>query len=189
MDDGMRILIIGGTVFLGRHLVEATLARGHEVTLFNRGRSNIRLFAGVERLRGDRDRDVTALEGRRWHAVIDTCGYTPSAVRKPIEVLAGDHYTFISSVSVYEEQPLAGVDEKAPVKRLTVEELKEAEGIAVEDGAKALGYGRFYGPLKVLCEEAAEEAMPGRVLEVRPGLIVGPHDYSDRFTWWVRRVA
>ncbi len=174
----MKLLILGGTVFLGRHLVEAALARGHEITLFNRGRHNPDLFPDVEKLRGDRDNDLAALQGRRWDAVIDTSGYIPRAVRQSAELLAGavDHYTFVSSLSVYADFSRPGIDESAPVGTL-------------EDPTVEQVTGETYGPLKALCEEAAEAAMPGRVFNVRPGLIVGPHDPTDRFTYWPVRVA
>jgi 2'-hydroxyisoflavone reductase len=174
----MKLLILGGTVFLGRHLVEAAQVRGHEITLFNRGQHNADLFPDVEKLRGDRYNDLSALEGRRWDAVIDTCGYVPRIVRRSAELLADavDHYTFVSSISVYADFSQPGLDERAPVGRIddpTVEQIT----------------GETYGPLKALCEEAAEAAMPGRVANVRPGLIVGPHDPTDRFTYWPVRVA
>ena len=187
----MKILILGGTVFLGAHLVEAALARGHQVTIFNRGQHNPDWHPEVEKLRGDRSRDVEALRGRRWDAVIDTCGYVPGVVRKSAELLADavEHYTFISSCSVYGNFDLAGTDENAPVSTITPEQVDEAEKIDTGERATALTYGEMYGALKALCERAAEEAMPGRVLSVRAGLIVGPYDYSDRFTYWVHRVA
>jgi 2'-hydroxyisoflavone reductase len=176
----MHILLIGGTIFLGRHLVDAALARGHRITLFNRGRHGAELFPEVERLRGDRDRDsdMAALAGHTWDAVIDTCGYIPRHVRAAAELLAPSvgHYTFISTISVYPEYSKVGIDEGDPVGTLddpTVEQVT----------------GESYGPLKALCEAAAEAAMPGRVLTIRPGLIVGPHDPSDRFTYWPARVA
>ncbi|HWT02186.1 MAG TPA: NAD-dependent epimerase/dehydratase family protein [Pyrinomonadaceae bacterium] len=187
----MKVLILGGTVFLGTHLVEAALAGGHEVTIFNRGRHNPDWHTEVEKLRGDRVRDVESLRGRRWDAVIDTCGYVPGVVRKSAELLAdaAEHYTFVSSCSVYASFDLAGTDESAPVRTATPEQIDEAEKTDTGERATALTYGEAYGALKALCERAAEEAMPGRVLSVRAGLIVGPHDYSDRFTYWVRRVA
>lgn len=187
----MRLLILGGTIFLGRHLGEAATARGHEVTLFNRGQSRPDAFEHLERLRGDRDGDLTALAGRSWDAVIDTCGYLPSTVRRSAELLDGavGHYTFISSISVYDSHPAPGIDESAPVGELTDEQLAEAEKIDPGERATAKSFQEFYGPLKARCERTLEEAMPGRVLTVRPGLIVGPHDYSDRFPYWVRRVA
>jgi 2'-hydroxyisoflavone reductase len=174
----MNLLILGGTIFLGRHLVEAALARGHAVTLFNRGQHNADLFPAVEKLRGDRNGDLSALRGRRWDAAIDTCGYVPRVVRASSELLADavGHYTFISSISVYPSLPAPGMDESAPVGTLADESVEEVTG-------------ETYGPLKALCEQAAEATMPGRVLNVRPGLIVGPDDPSDRFTYWPRRVA
>ncbi len=174
----MKLLILGGTVFLGRHLVEAALARGHEVTLFNRGQHNPDLFPDVEKLRGNRDGDLAVLRGRTWDAVVDTCGYIPRIVRASAELLAGAvrHYTFISSLSVYADARQAGIDESGAVGKLEDETVEEITG-------------ETYGPLKALCEQAAERAMPGRVLNVRPGLIVGPHDPTDRFTYWPVRVS
>lgn len=174
----MRILILGGTRFLGRHLVDAALAAGHEITLFNRGRSGPGLFPGVENLVGDRDGDLLPLAGGKWDAVIDTCGYVPRLVRGSVEALkdSAGLYVFISSVSVYADASTPGVSEKDPVGTVddpTVEEVT----------------GETYGPLKALCEAAVEELMPGRALNLRPGLIVGPFDPSDRFTYWPRRVA
>ncbi|HEX8890074.1 MAG TPA: NAD-dependent epimerase/dehydratase family protein, partial [Pyrinomonadaceae bacterium] len=187
----MKILILGGTIFLGRHLIDATLERGHQITIFNRGRHNPDLYPEIEKLRGDRSHDLSALDGRRWDAVIDTCGYVPSIVRSSAEFLATavEHYTFISSVSVYSNFELAGTDESAPVSTITSAQLREAEKIDTGERASAISYGKMYGALKALCERAAEDAMPGRVLNVRAGLIVGPDDYSDRFTYWVHRVA
>jgi nucleoside-diphosphate-sugar epimerase len=174
----VKLLILGGTVFLGRHLVEAALARGHEVTLFNRGQHNPDLYPRLERLRGDRDGNLTALAGHRWDAVIDPSGYVPRLVRASAELLAGavEHYTFISSISVYPQFPTAGMDEDAPTGTLDDESVETVDGDT-------------YGPLKALCERAAEAAMPGRVFSVRAGLIVGPHDPTDRFTYWPVRVA
>jgi 2'-hydroxyisoflavone reductase len=174
----MRLLILGGTVFLGRALVVAALARGHEVTLFHRGKHNPDMFPDVERIFGDRNTDIDRLDGKTWDAVIDTCGYFPRQVKASTARLAGatGHYTFISSISVYSGFEKPGMDESAPVGRIDDPAIEEVTG-------------ESYGPLKALCEQAAEEAMPGRVLNVRPGLIVGPHDPSDRFTYWPVRVA
>jgi 2'-hydroxyisoflavone reductase len=115
----------------------------------------------------------------------------PGVVRKSAELLASavDHYTFISSCSVYASFDLAGTDESAPVSTITPEQVDEAEKVDTGERATALTYGKMYGALKALCERTAEEALPGRVLNVRAGLLVGPHDYSDRFTYWVNRVA
>jgi 2'-hydroxyisoflavone reductase len=187
----MKILILGGTIFLGPHLIEAALVRGHQITIFNRGQHNPDWYPEVEKLRGDRSRNVEALHGRRWDAVIDTCGYLPGVVRKSAELLANavEHYTFISSCSVYANFDLDGTDENAPVSTVTSEQVNEAEKIDTGERATALTYGKMYGALKALCERAAEEVMPGRVLNVRAGLLVGSYDYSDRFTYWVHRVA
>jgi 2'-hydroxyisoflavone reductase len=176
----MKVLILGGTLFLGRHLVEAALARGHEVTLFNRGRTNPELFPEVEKLRGDRDSgDLSALEGRSWDAVVDPSARVPRWVRDLADI-AGDrigHYSLLSSCSVYSDTSKPGIGESAPVHTIadaTTEEITSAE---------------TYGALKALCEQAAEELLPGRALSVRAGLIVGPHDDSGRFTYWVHRIA
>lgn len=174
----MKLLILGGTRFLGRALVEAAQNAGDEVTLFNRGQSHPGLYPEVEQLRGDRDGGLDVLRGRRWDAAIDTCGYVPRVVQASAELLADavDHYTFISSLSVYSDPTIVGMDERAPVGTLADETTEEITG-------------ETYGPLKVLCEQAATEAMDGRALAVRSGLLVGPHDPTDRFTYWPVRVA
>src|SRR3954468_17473209 len=166
----MKLLILGGTKFLGRYVVEEALARGHEVTLFNRGQLSPELFPEVEKLRGDRDGGLDALRGRRWDAVVDTSGYLPRVVRASADLLADavEHYTFISSISVYPHFRSIGLDESAPVGTLDDPSVEQVTG-------------ETYGPLKALCEQAVEQALPGRALQVRPGLIVGPHDSSDRF--------
>ncbi|QSQ16869.1 NAD-dependent epimerase/dehydratase family protein [Myxococcus landrumensis] len=174
-----RILILGGTGFLGPAVVEAARARGHTLTLFNRGKTRPELFPGVEKLRGDRDPNkdegLKALQGRKWDAVVDTSGYYPRMVKASASLLAPHvkQYVFISSVSAYASDKTPGEDESGPTATLadpTVETMgKEFE---------------FYGGLKRACEEAAEAAMPGRVTNVRPGYIVGPDDRSDRFTYW-----
>lgn len=174
----MRLLILGGTKFLGRHIVDAATARGHAVTTFTRGTLTPELPAGVEQLRGDRDGDLGALAGKRWDAVIDTSGYVPRVVRASAEALrdAAGRYVFISTISVYPEFGQTGIDEGAPVGTLddaTVEEIT----------------GPTYGPLKALCERAVEEVFPGRAVIIRPGLIVGPYDPTGRFTYWPARIA
>lgn len=171
------LLILGGTAFLGPHVVEAARARGFRVTLFNRGKSNPHLFPGLEALRGDRDGDLQALEGRTWDAVLDTSGYLPRAVRASAELLAPavGHYVFISSISVYPRYPFEGITEDYQVATI--------EDQASED------VRAHYGALKALCERAAEAAMPGRVANIRAGLIAGPGDRSDRFTYWPERLA
>lgn len=187
----MKLLILGGTKFLGRYVVEAALARGHEVTLFNRGQLNAELFPDVEKLRGDRDGGLDALKGRRWDAVVDPSGFSPRVVRDSVRLLADavEHYAFISSQSVYKDTSVPGVAEDYPVGTITGEQLREAEALKQSELTTAPFFWEIYGALKALCERAAEESMPGRVLNARAGLIVGPHDYSDRFTYWPRRVA
>lgn len=182
----MKLLIIGGTRFLGRHLVTTALERDHEVTLFNRGTHASE--PNVETIQGDRHTDIDKLRGRRWDAVIDTYGMLPSAVRSAAEGLADavDRYVFISSQNAYADVSTPGVTETAPLATLTSTQLDEAYAI---DRSGEPSYGKLYGGLKALCERAAEEVMPNRVLIIRPGLIVGPHDYTDRFTYWVARIA
>jgi len=178
----MNILIIGGTRFLGRHLVEAALARGHGVTLFNRGKSNPNLFPNVETIQGDREHDIEKLSDREWDAVIDTCGYFPRIVRLSAEGLARSgsvgRYVFISSISAFADSILTkiGVDESDPVGTMEDETIEEITG-------------ETYGPLKALCEKAVLDLYGDRGLVVRPGLIVGPNDPTDRFTYWPLRVA
>src|SRR5262249_51273948 len=155
---------------------------GHEVTLFNRGQHSPELYPQVEHLRGDRRGDLRALEGRAWDVVIDTNGYVPSIVRASARLLADavKQYVFISSVSVYADASVRGLDETAPTGQITPGKLREAENILPPaKGVVARAYGESYGALKRLCEQAVEEAMSGRTLSVRLGLLVGPHDYSD----------
>lgn len=186
----MKILIIGGTIFLGRHLVEAALARGHEVTLFNRGIHHADLYPQTEKLHGNREKDLSALAGKKWDAAIDTCGYLPNVVKKSAEFLKDkvDHYTFISSCSVYKDFDLGGTDENSPVTEISAEQIAEAENIDTGERATTAAYGAAYGGLKLLCERAAEAAMPARVLNVRAGLIAGEYDSIGRFSYWVRRI-
>ena len=176
----MRVLMLGGTVFLGRHVVETLLARGHEVTLFHRGKRGGELFPNVERVLGDRTTDLDRLpKGATWDAVVDTCGFVPGAVAASARALrerAGT-YVFISSISVHDVSQ-RHVDESTPALELP-------------DGAsRDVMTPDTYGALKYLCEQEAIAAFgPDRTFVVRPGLIVGPHDPSDRFTYWPLRFA
>jgi len=176
----MNILIIGGTRFLGRHLVHFALACGHQVTLFNRGKSNPDLFPDVETIIGDREHDIAKLSDRNWDAVIDSCGYVPRIVRESgvgLERSVG-RYIFISSISAYDDAILSkiGIDESDAVGKLKDETVEEITG-------------ETYGPLKALCEKTILDLYGERGLVVRPGLIVGPNDPTDRFTYWPVRVA
>ena len=169
----MRILVLGGTQFLGRHTVDAALARGHEVTTFNRGRTRPKLFPDVEKLRGDRDGDLGALRGRDFDAVVDTSGYVPRVVRETIDALGNySHYTFVSSISVYADVSTP------PTESSPVAELKEP----TEEWREA------YGELKADCEDVVRERCPNAFIP-RPGLIVGPWDPTGRFTYWPARFA
>jgi 2'-hydroxyisoflavone reductase len=174
----VRILIIGGTRFVGRHIAAAALDRGHEVTLFHRGRSGAGLFPEATHLLGDRDGDLTILGQGRWDATVDVCAYVPRQVHALAAALdgRGGHYAFISSLSVYANPQPALFGEDAPLIELpdpTVEEVTDAT----------------YGGLKVLCERAAVDRFGAGTLLVRPTYVVGPFDHSGRFTWWVRRIA
>jgi 2'-hydroxyisoflavone reductase len=174
----VRLLLLGGPRFLGRAVTDAVLARGHELTFFNRGLSNPELYPEVEKLRGDRAGDLAALAGREWDAVIDTSGYLPHVVRASAETLAGSGlYLFVSSISVYADfsEP---ADEDSPVAELGDEPVDEL----TPDFSN-------YGALKALCEDAVREVFDERALVVRPGLIVGPHDPTGRFTYWPHRLA
>jgi nucleoside-diphosphate-sugar epimerase len=172
----LKLLVLGGTKFLGRHAVDAALADGHEVTTFTRGQTNPDLFPQVEHLRGDRDGTLDALRGRRWDGVVDTSGYVPRVVRQSAELLreAVDRYVFVSSISVYADfsEPVGDATPVAELEDPATEEIME-----------------HYGALKAACERVVEELYGDRSARVRAGLIVGPYDPTDRFTYWPRRVA
>jgi 2'-hydroxyisoflavone reductase len=175
-SEKLKLLILGGTGFLGPHVIEAAIARGHTMTLFNRGQTRPHLFPNLEKLRGDRDGKLEALQGRVFDAVIDTSAYVPREVKLSAEMLKDSgYYLFVSTISVYPNMDREDTDETSPVAKLADE---TTEKVTEES----------YGALKALCEQAAERAMPGKVANVRPGLIVGPGDTSHRFTYWPVRV-
>jgi len=175
----MRILIVGGTAFVGRHIAEAALAAGHDVTLFHRGRTGTDLFPQATHLTGDRNGDLSALAAGEWAATIDVSGYLPRQVRSLAEALAGrgGRHLFISSTSAYRSPVPALFTEDAPLAELadpTTEEVTD----------------QTYGGLKVACERAVFELYGGtRAIIIRPTYVIGPHDSTGRFTWWVERVA
>ena len=173
----LKLLLLGGPKFVGRALIEAALARGHEVTTFNRGQTNAEIFPEVEKLHGDRDGDLDALRGRTWNAALDTSGYVPRIVRDSAELLAHavEQYVFVSSISYY-------ADYREPRRE---EDPPEELGDLPED--RLLDDYSNYGALKALCEQAAGDVFGERALLVRPGLIVGPYDPTDRFTYWPHR--
>lgn len=174
----MRILVIGGTRFVGREIVESALTDGHEVTVFHRGVTGPDLFPGVEHLLGDRFADLGLLAGREWDATVDVCAYVPRAVNELATALGGHggQHVFISTVSVYAPPPGPGLTEGA-------------ELIELEDPTTEVVTDRTYGGLKVLCERAASRAYGSELLIVRPTYVVGPNDYTWRFPAWVRRIA
>lgn len=175
----MRLLVLGGTRFLGRHLTDAALARGDDVTVFTRGKQAHPWDGRVTALIGNRDQAVSpglrAIEEGTWDAVIDTSGYVPRVVRQSAELLASrvGRYLFVSSISVFTDARRAGLTERDPVGALDDPATEEV--------------GKFYGPLKAACERVVGEVYGARALNVRPGLIVGPHDPTDRFGYWVAR--
>lgn len=173
----LRILILGGTRFIGPTQVEYALRRGHTVTLFNRGRTNPHLFPELEKLIGDRNDDLETLRGREWDVVIDNPTTLPRWVRTVGEVLrdATDHFIFVSTLSVYADNSI-------------IDQGETGELLTIDDPTIEQVTGTTYGPLKALSEQEAERAFPGRTTVVRPGLIVGPMDPSDRFTYWPVRV-
>ncbi|HUP46739.1 MAG TPA: NAD-dependent epimerase/dehydratase family protein [Thermoanaerobaculia bacterium] len=174
----LRILILGGTGFTGPHQIRYAVARGHKVTMFNRGKTNPGLFPGVEHLRGDRNGELDALKNREWDAVIDVPATLPRWVRDTAQLLRdkAGQYVYISSLSAYRDNSKPGVDEDQPVAELkdpTVEQVT----------------GETFGGLKALAEEEARKAFGSRATIIRPGLIVGPGDPTDRFTYWPVRIA
>ena len=183
----MRLLILGGTGFIGPAQVRCALARGHAVTVFHRGQTGPgTLPAGVETLHGDRDGPLDALRGRRWDVCIDNSARLPRWVHQAGQLLRDgvDRYVFISTVSVYADHSQPGQDESAPLETYPGEDpMRETL-----DTLHASGFA-LYGPLKALCEQEAQRAFPGRTLILRPGLIVGPGDETDRFTYWPVRLA
>jgi len=186
----MKLLVLGGTKFLGRAVVEAARQGGHEVTLFNRGQQDPSAFPDVEQIHGDRTtaEGRAKLAGRSWDAAVDTAPYLPRDVRSMCETLRAhvSHYTLVSSISTMASHATPGQDEDAPLGRLTPEQQAQVDTLSAEGPIPAKALGEFYGPLKVQCEEAARAAYPNALI-VRPGLIVGPFDGTDRFTYWPAR--
>lgn len=173
----MRILILGGTRLVGRQIASEAIARGHDLTLFNRGQSDPAAFPEATRLTGDRDGDLAALATGEWDATIDVCAYVPRQVRTLLTTLdkRAGHVTFISTISVYDDKvATAGFTEDAPLLIPAWDDTLSMEK---------------YGELKVACEQVAAELAGDRLLTIRPGYVVGPHDYTERFTHWVRAVA
>jgi 2'-hydroxyisoflavone reductase len=171
----MKLLILGGTQFVGRHITQAALDAGHDVTLFNRGKTNADLFPQAAQIKGDRRKDVSGLAGTHWDAVIDVNGYLPEDVQRVTEAITADHYTFVSTISVYAQHE-AGSDENTPLLPAAEPDVQQITG-------------ETYGPLKVACEQAATAAFTGRCTIIRPGLVAGPYDHTDRFTYYLVTTA
>jgi 2'-hydroxyisoflavone reductase len=173
----LKILVLGGTRFIGLHMTALALERGHTLTFFNRGKTKTDRYPDIERIKGDRNGEIDGLKGRKWDVVIDNSGYVPRHVRLSAELLAPNvrQYVFTSSISVYPNFAVPR-DEKSEVGKLKDETIEKVDG-------------ESYGPLKALCEQAVEKALPGRATIIRPGLIVGPDDNTDRFTYWPARAA
>ena len=174
----MKILVLGGTAFVGRTIVEIARAQGHELTLFNRGQRNPSIFTDLEQIHGDRLVDLSGLNGRTWDAVIDSSGYVPRALEMSTTALKDqvEHYLFISTISVYKNLGIAN-------------QTEDAELATVSDPTTEEVNGETYGGLKVLCEEVVAKNVGDRSTIVRPGLIIGPSDYTDRFSYWPIRMA
>jgi 2'-hydroxyisoflavone reductase len=174
----LKVLILGGTGFIGPHFVDALTAGGHKITLFNRGKRDPEVREGIEQLLGDRDGQIDSLKGRDWDVVIDNSGYKPSQVRLTTELLDGHvpHYIFISSIAVYTNFAKAGIDE-------------DYELASLKNPTDETVTGESYGGLKVLCEKIVESVYGQRGTIIRPTYIAGPGDHTDRFTYWPWRVS
>ena len=176
----MRLLLLGGPKFVGRAVIDTALARGHELTLFNRGTTGADLYPELERIVGDRCAEgaggIEGLRGREWDAVVDTSGYIPRVVGQSARLLADavGHYVFVSSISVYAS---------------FAEVVNEGSALAELSAPGSEDISADYGALKALCEREVDAAFPARSTAVRAGLIVGPHDPTGRFTYWPHRVA
>lgn len=170
----MKILVIGGTSFVGRHIVEALLEKEHEVVLFNRGKSNPHLFPQLQKILGDRRKDAEKLAAEKWDAVIDSSAYTPADLKPVLKNLKTNHYIFISTISVYDDFKNGPVRESGSLFNTEVTEDEVT--------------GSTYGPLKVMCENYIEKNLSDKALILRPGIVVGPYDPTDRFTYWVMKL-
>ncbi len=173
----MKLLVIGGTSFIGRHLVEAAKANGHELVLFNRGKTNPGIFEGMRHIRGDRKADAHLLGNEEWDAVIDTCGYTPNDLKPVIEAIKDKTkmYMFISTISVYDNYKNGRPTERSSTftQQIQTDEVT----------------GETYGPLKVMCEDVVNQAFGNQALIIRPCIVVGPNDPTDRFTYYATRLT
>lgn len=186
----MKALVVGGTGFLGGAIVEAAVAAGCEVVVLSRGLTGRPLPEGVRLLQGDRHGDLAVLAGERFDLVFDTCGYTPAVVERLLQVVGPGlrRYLFVSSVSVYRDYSKPRLCETDPVPTAGEADFAIVRKLPSERRSDAVAYGQSYGPLKRACEIVAQERLGERAILLRSGLLVGAGDYSDRLTWWVRRI-
>ena len=174
----MKILVIGGTVFVGRHIVQSLLDMGHEVTLFHRGKSGANIFPDCQRILGDRIEDIAKAGSQHWDAIVDSSAYYPRQVAALGEALSdkADFFSFISTISVFAGEGPGPFDESTPL-------------VPIGDPAKEEITGETYGYLKVLCEQEVEKWFPNRNVIVRPGIVFGPNDPTGRFPYWISRLS
>jgi 2'-hydroxyisoflavone reductase len=186
----MKMLVVGGTGFLGGAIVDEAIAAGHDVTVFSRGQHSRKLSKSVKILNGDRHGDTSVLEGQRFDFVADTCAFAPEAVSRLLDTLSSDIgcYALVSSASVYDNFSLSGIDEDSPTPRATNEQLALAQSLPSGKRGSADDYGDAYGPLKRESEIVALDRLGHRAFILRSGLLSGVGDYTDRLTYWVRRV-
>jgi len=186
----MKSLVVGGTGFLGGAIAEAALGAGHDIAVLSRGQIERALPEGVRVLRGDRHGDLEVLTGEKFDIVFDTCGYTPDAIERLLQVVGSNmgRYVFISSASVYGDYSKPHRSETDPVSTADEADLDVARNVKAEQRADAFAYGKSYGPLKRACEIVAKDQLGDRAILLRAGLLVGAGDYTGRLTWWVRRI-
>ena len=186
----MKSLVVGGTGFLGGAIAEAALGAGHDVTVLSRGQTKRSLCDGIRMLQGDRYNDLEALKGEKFDVVFDTCGYTPDAVERLLDLVGSElqRYIFVSSISVYGDYAKRHLSEAYPAPTAADADLDVARSVSAEQRSSAFAYGKSYGPLKRACEIVAESHLGARAILLRSGLLVGAGDYTDRLTWWVRRI-
>ncbi|WEX73953.1 NAD-dependent epimerase/dehydratase family protein [Sinorhizobium numidicum] len=186
----MRSLVLGGTGFLGGAIVDAAADAGHVVTILSRGETKRHLPAGTRVLQGDRHGPLDVLENERFDFIFDTCAFAPDAVKGLLRAAGPDirRYVFVSSISAYGDFSTPGLSETEPVATADEADLEVARNVAPGSRADAIAYGPSYGPLKRACEIAAQQMLGEKAILLRSGLLVGAGDYTDRLTWWMRRI-
>ncbi|AQQ53958.1 NAD-dependent epimerase/dehydratase family protein [Planococcus lenghuensis] len=171
----MKLLILGGTSFVGRHITETAVKQGHDITLFNRGKSQPNAFPELRRITGDRRMDANKLAGEKWDAVIDVSAYSPADLEPVLRHVETDRYTFISTISVYDDFSGGPAGEDASLHKTR----PDSDQVT----------GETYGPLKIMCEELIRKEFGEKALVIRPGIVAGPFDPTDRFTYWAVKLA